>query len=145
MRYALIALLVLFFCGCVEKTKKKSIGELEFVISNKPFKDWHNGKFHYKEPKIGTFLVNRTDSIQEEFVKSTGMIVEFDIDWTTDSTYTLSFVKIAENPNKKEVASGVEHMVKKCTITQLRELSYIEKSTSNLSSDVIFTKIHRNN
>ena len=143
MRYAAIVLLALF-CGCSEKPKKEPIKELEFVISEKPFKDWHIGKFYYKEPKIGTFLVNRTDSIQEEFIKSTGMIVEFDIDWATDSTYTLTFIKIAENPNNKSIAEGAERMVKQCTITQLYELSYVEKSTSNLSDNVIFTTIHRN-
>ncbi|MFT5055804.1 MAG: hypothetical protein ACI80H_000508 [Pseudoalteromonas distincta] len=142
MRYAAIALLALFY-GCSEKPKKESIQEFEFVISEKPFKDWHTGKFYYKEPKIGTFLINRSDSIQEEFIKSTGMIVEFDIDWTTDSTYTLTFVKIAENPNNKSIAEGAERMVKQCTITQLYELSYVEKSTSNLSDKIIFTKIYR--
>jgi hypothetical protein len=143
VRYAAIALLALFY-GCSEKPKKEPTQEFEFVISEKPFKDWHTGKFYYKEPKIGTFLVNRTDSIQEEFIKSTGMIVEFDIDWTTDSTYTLTFVKIAENPKNKSIAEGAESMVKQCTITQLYELSYVEKSTSNLSDYVIFTTIHRN-
>jgi hypothetical protein len=71
------------------------------------------------------------------------MIVEFEIDWTTDSTYTLTFVKIAENPNDKSIAEGAERMVKQCTITQLYELSYVEKSTSNLSDKIIFTKIYR--
>ena len=74
------------------------------------------------------------------------MIVEicFCLDYRLSSAITLTFVKIAENPKNKSIAEGAERMVKQCTITQLYELSYVEKSTSNLSDYVIFTTIHRN-
>lgn len=147
MRLSLVFLVFISLSGCTDKVDKEPVkeqlSEFEFVIDEKPFKDWHIGKFYYKEPKIGTFLINRTDSIQEEFIKSSGMIVEFDIEWTSDSTYILSFAKISENPGNNEIAKGAERMVKKCTMTKLTELSYIEKATSNLSADTILTKIYR--
>ena len=142
MRYVALAIFAVVLCGCTDKPKKEPIQE-QLIIADKPFKEWHRGKFYYKEPNIGTFLINRTDSIQEELIKSTFMIVEFDINWTTDSSYILTFVKIVDNPNNKSIAAGAEKMVKRCYITQLEELSYLEKSTSNLSDKIIFTKIYR--
>ena len=127
-------------CSCGESPKEEKKVIVEEVIDYLP---WHTGKFYYKEPRTGTFLINRTDSIQEEFIKQSGMIVEFDIEWQNDSMYTLSFVKISENPNNKELADGAETMVKYCTITNAFGKTYEERATSNLSSDTIYTTIYR--
>jgi hypothetical protein len=135
-----LLLIVVLFCSCGEAPKEEQQTVVQEVVD---YSLWHTGKFYYKEPNIGTFLINRTDSIQEEFIKQSGMIVEFDIDWKNDSMYSLTFVKISENPNNKELAAGADSMVKQCTITNAFGLSYEERATSNLSKDTIYTVIYR--
>ena len=128
-------------CACNESGK---VEDQETVVEEVvDYSTWHTGKFYYKEPGVGTFLVNRTDSIQEEFVRNSGMIVEFDIDWKNDSMYSLTFVKISENPNNKELPAGVDSLVKKCKITNAFGRTYEEVATSNLSSDTLRTVIYR--
>ena len=137
----ILAVVLLGLAACT--TKDSSTKEVEAVVL-KDYAAWHTGKFHYTESSIGTYLINRTDSIQEEFIKSKEMVVEFDIRWQNDSMYTLTFSKINENPHNNTVAKGVENLVKKCTITNVTEKSYAEKATSNLMDKTVFTTIFRN-
>lgn len=135
-----VVVLVLGSCGGESEKEAK---QPDFSVKEVNYQAWHSGKFYYQEPKIGTFLINRTDSIQEEFIKNTGMIVEFDINWKNDSMYSLTFVKIAENPLDKSLADGAETLIKNCVITKVKAVSYVEMATSNLSSDTIYTTVFR--
>ncbi|MDB4107641.1 hypothetical protein OAD66_01670 [Bacteroidia bacterium] len=137
----ILAVVLLGLAACTtDDSSTKEVKELVPV----DYASWHTGKFHYTESSIGTYLINRTDSIQEEFIKSKEMVVEFDIRWQNDSMYTLIFSRINENPHDNTVAEGVEKLVKKCTITNVTEKSYVEKATSNLMDNPVFTTIFRN-
>lgn len=115
----------------------------EPILENPDFSLWHTGKFYYREKPTGTFLVNRTDSIQEEFIQRTGMIVEFDISWQNDSTYVLKYSKVTENPYDGELADGIEKLVKTCKITRVTAWHYVEEAKSNLTDEIIYTRIYR--
>lgn len=141
MKKAFHAVLVLFFLASCNDSQSGS--EKEQIQEQVDYSIWHVGKFYYREKATGTYLINRTDSIQEEFIKMNAMVVEFDIQWLNDSVYTLDYTKISENPNNKELAEGVDSLIKTCTITKVEEKSYIEKATSNMTDEVIYTRIYR--
>lgn len=126
-----------------DKEDKTSLIQENGMLILPDYRAWHVGKFYYREKPTGTFLINRTDSIQEEFIKSTGMIVEFDIHWISDSSYTLSYNHISENPNQGVIADGIDSLVKTCSITRMTDWHYVEEATSNLSDDTIRTRIYR--
>lgn len=141
---------VFFIVSCSPEKEKKSdqkdpevAGEVDPILTNPDYGLWRVGKFYYRERPTGTFLVNRTDSIQEEFIKSSGMIVEFNINWLSDSSYILAFSRISENPYDGEIADGIYSLVKKCVITRVTDWHYVEEATSNLSKDTIRTRIYR--
>lgn len=121
----------------------KTTKEVDPILENPDYSVWKLGKFYYRERPTGTFLVNRTDSIQEEFIKSNGMIVEFDIAWQNDSMYTLTYAKISENPYEGKLAEGIERLVKRCRITRVTDWYYVEEASSNLSDSIIYTRIYR--
>ena len=126
------------FCGAPEEQKKEAEN-----IKKIDYAPWKTGKFNYRESKFGAFLINRTDSIQEEFIKRTGTIVEFGIYWQNDSMYTLTFRKITENPTNQELPPDIKGLVKECTITNVKAGSYTEKASSNLNKVIHYTTIHR--
>jgi hypothetical protein len=123
-----------------QKTEHK-LSDSEIVL----YHSWRNTQCYYDEPPFGTFLVNRNDTFQEEFIKVNGMIVEFDVSWQNDSAYTMKFKKVAENPQKISLPNGMDTLVRTCWMTQVTELSYIEAATSNLmtNKDTIYTKYKR--
>ena len=139
-RFFLFILICLgYACTSDEQEEKEEIVARPSI----EYTRWHSGKFYYRERPTGTFLINRTDSIQEEFIKLNGMVVEFDISWQNDSMYTLSYARLSENPNKNELAEGIDKLVKNCKITRLTDLHYIEEATSNLTDSIIRTRIYR--
>ncbi|MGB0849706.1 MAG: hypothetical protein ACPGTP_00540 [Bacteroidia bacterium] len=135
-----LALVLVFLASCSDSQPES---EQEQVHKQVDYSVWHAGKFYYREKATGTYLINRTDSIQEEFIKMNAMVVEFVIKWQNDSTYTLDYTRISENPNNKEVAEGIDSLIKTCTITEVEEKSYVEKATSNMTDEVIYTRIYR--
>ena len=139
MKINALLLVLVLWTSCTDAPKSYDEKE-NFPVD---FTQWHTGNFYYQEYGLGTFLIHRTDSIQEEFVKANGMIVAFDISWKNDSVYTLQFAGITENPANKEVAKGVDSLIKQCTITDVRKNRYLERAISNLSGDTLYTPIRR--
>lgn len=107
------------------------------------YASWRTGQFYYKVRPFGIFLVNRYDTLQEEFIRDNGMLTEFGIHWINDSMYELSFLKLAENPQGISLPDGIDTLVKTCTMTNVSDTVYVEKAMSNLSSTYIYTKYRR--
>ncbi len=133
---------MLVSCAKISEEKELNDTEVSFSVEKKVlFQTWRETQCYYKEPPFGVFLVNRNDSIQEEFIKTNGMLVEFDIAWQTDSTYTLAFKQLVANPQGTSLPNGLDTLVRKCWMTQVGPTSYIEAATSNMTShkDTIYT------
>lgn len=133
---------VLVSCAKVSEEKESNDTEVSLSTEKKAlFQTWRETQCYYQEPPFGVFLVNRNDSIQEEFIKTNGMLVEFDIAWQTDSTYTLAFKQLVANPQGTSLPNGLDTLVRKCWMTQVGPTSYIEAATSNMTShkDTIYT------
>ena len=133
---------VLVSCAKISEEKESNHKEVSLSAEKEArLQSWHTTQCYYEEAPFGVFLVNRNDSIQEEFIKTNGMLVEFDIAWQTDSTYTLTFKQLVANPQGTSLPNGLDTLVRKCWMTQVGPTSYIEAATSNMTShkDTIYT------
>ena len=136
-----LLLAVILSTGCTDTSKQENVKKPQ-----KPhiFSPWQSGKFYYKDPIMGTMLVNRTETYQEEFVKRNGMVVKFDIEWHTDTTYTLTYDTIIENPNNGSLPQEMVQLglIKKCTIVKQAPGKYKEKAYSNLNDRANYTTMY---
>ena len=107
------------------------------------YQAWRTGQFYYNVKPFGLFLVNRYDTLQEEFIRDNGMLTEFDIAWMNDSTYTLSFHQVTSNPAEITLPEGIDTLVRTCTMTQVSDTVYVEKAYSNMSNSYIYTQYRR--
>ena len=89
---ALGLLLIASACTKVSDENESDTPRVHWSAEKKAlYQSWSNTQCYYEERPFGIFLVNRNDTMQEEFLKTNGMLVEFNIEWQTDSTYTLAF------------------------------------------------------
>ncbi len=133
--------IILVACSTSETTKEK-----ERVLSPEQtelYSSWRTGKFYYKVKPFGIFLVNRYDTLQEEFIRDNGMLTEFGVQWLNDSMYELRFIRLAENPQGISLPEGIDTLVKTCTMTHVSDTLYVEKAMSNLSDSYVYTKYRR--
>ncbi len=107
------------------------------------YASWRTGQFYYKVSPFGVFLVNRTDTLQEEYIRANRMLTAFKIAWQNDSMYTLRFHKLAENPQGQSLPGGIDSLVKVCTMTNVSDTLYEEKALSNMSGSYIYTTYRR--
>ena len=107
------------------------------------YRSWHSSQFYYKERPFGVFLVNRYDTFQEEFIRSNGMLVEFNMKWLNDSMYEMRYDTIKENPKGILLPDELKSMIRICKMTAVNDTSYIEQAVSNLTSDTVYTKYKR--
>ena len=92
---------------------------------------------------FGVFLVNRTDTLQEEYIRANRMLTAFKIAWQNDSMYTLRFHKLTKNPEGQSLPDGIDSLVKVCTMTNVSDTLYEEKALSNMSGSYIYTTYRR--
>jgi hypothetical protein len=107
------------------------------------YRSWHTSQFYYKERPFGVFLVNRHDTFQEEFIRSNGMLVEFNLKWLNDSVYEMRYDTIKENPQGVSLPVDLKQMIRVCKMTVVSDTSYIEQAVSNLNSDTVYTTYRR--
>ena len=107
------------------------------------YRSWHTSQFYYKERPFGIFLVNRYGSFQEEFIRSNGMLVEFNLKWLNDSMYEMRYDTIRENPQGVSLPVDLKQMIRVCKMTAVSDTSYIEQAISNLNPDTVYTKYRR--
>lgn len=138
MKHIIRIFLLTLLAGCSDQPVNHLNAE-EIAL----YQSWKSGQFYYREKPFGVFLVNRYDTLQEEFIRSNGMLVEFGVNWINDSVYELRFDKIVENPREIILPDGIDTMVKRCKLTSVTDTSYIELAYSNMSSDIIATKYRR--
>jgi hypothetical protein len=107
------------------------------------YRSWHTSQFYYKERPFGVFLVNRYDTFQEEFIRSNGMLVEFNLKWLNDSMYEMRYDTIKENPQGVSLPVDLKQMIRVCKMTAVSDTSYIEQAVSNLNPDTVYTTYRR--
>lgn len=132
---------LVFFINCSPVDQKETVNKALSAEQKALYNSWKATQCYYEERPFGVFLVNRNDTFQEEFIKVNGMLVTFDVAWLTDSTYTLAFRELVENPQGISLPMGLDTLVRTCWMTQVKETSYIEAATSNMTGnkDTIYT------
>jgi hypothetical protein len=139
---ALGLLLIASACTKVSDENESDTPRVHWSAEKKAmYQSWSKTQCYYEERPFGIFLVNRNDTMQEEFLKTNGMLVEFNIEWQTDSTYTLSFKRLVSNPRGTSLPNGLDTLVRKCWMKQVGQTSYLEAATSNMTAhkDTIYT------
>ena len=122
---ASLALVAIFACG----KKEEPI-------------NWKEGKFYYEEENVGRYDVTRQGNKQVEHLEAFGLTVEFDIEWLTDTTYTLQFNRIVEAKQKVTLPPDLSELIKTCTMSDLTDTSYVEIASSNLNNKVNYTTVY---
>jgi hypothetical protein len=140
----LAAVLLLFplLIACQSDPVKTELSPKQKALYN----SWRITQCYYSERPIGVYLVNRNDTMQEEFIKSSGMVVEFDVNWRNDSMYHLRFKRVTENPQQISLPADIENLVKSCWMQEVTDTTYVEAALSNLvatKSDTIYTLYRR--
>lgn len=137
--FTLLALVVLLACSSSSSSDESALSPEEAEL----YASWRTGQFYYKVRPFGVFLVNRYDTLQEEFIRDNGMLTEFGVQWLNDSMYKLRFLRLAENPQGISLPDGIDTLIKTCTMTNVSDTLYVEKAMSNLSSTFVYTKYRR--
>lgn len=107
------------------------------------YASWRTGKFYYNVRPFGVFLVNRYDTLQEEFIRDNGLLTTFKIAWLNDSMYELRYLEVLENPKSISLPKEIDSLVRICTITNVSDTMYVEKAHSNLSKTDVLTRYRR--
>ncbi len=131
----LVFTLILLAFGCSRNEVKE--------VAEEPFNQWKEGSFYYQQDPFGTFLISRTDSNQIETITQYDLIVDFAIEWLTDTSYNLTFKQVLNNPESIALPQDIDSLVKTCYITQETDSSYVEEATSNLNDLKNYTTIQR--
>lgn len=85
----------------------------------------------------GTYILKRTDSLQLEAKTGSDIVMEFIVKWTDSCTYTLF---PTENTFKK-FPSLPKNGILTVTITETKEKSYLQTTTSNFADFKISSEI----
>ena len=107
------------------------------------FKKFRKGHFKYgDEAKFGDFVITRTADSQVDSGSLTQLVVKFDMEWETDTSYVLRYKETLANPQNIELPD-LTGMNRHCYMTQPDDTSYLEVSTSSLTIDtqIIMTRI----
>lgn len=141
--HAYIALVLLAFSACMSDTSVGTLQNKKIVRQDALYASWRTGKFYYKVKPFGVFLVNRNDTLQEEFIRDNGLLTTFKIAWLNDSVYELRYAEVLENPQDIALPNEIDSLVRICTMTNVSDTMYIEKAHSNLSRTEVYTRYRR--
>ena len=135
----LFVLLALVACTSDKSSEEAALTNQETAL----YASWRTGQSYYKVNPFGVFLVNRNDTLQEEYIRSNHMLTVFKIAWQNDSMYTLRFHELTKNPEGQSLPDGIDSLVKVCTMTNVSDTIYEEKAWSNMSGSYIYTTYRR--
>jgi hypothetical protein len=92
------------------------------------------GDFKIVDSISGTTIINRSGKYQIEYNTRMNLKAKFKLNWISNCSYELKFIKVLENPNNIPIP---ENMVLTVKIVEILEKSYIQKLSSNISDLVI--------
>lgn len=105
--------------------------------------DFKFGRFKYAdENQFGDFIIVRSKESQIDSGAMTGLVIKFDLKWTSDTSYIMNFREMLDNPKNIQLPDP-KGLVRKCWMSDIREDSYLETSTSTLGPDTIRTRINK--
>lgn len=102
-------------------------------------KDFRNGKFQIIS-EVGNSIIERKGSKQIEYGEGSNLKMEFNVKWLNDCTYTLELKEVLENPKNLQLPEG---MILTVEILEIKEKSYIQRTSSNLSDLVLEGEMFR--
>lgn len=101
---------------------------------------FRNGKFEIIDPQYGNSIIERKGDEQVEYGSGSGLKLRFKVEWVGECVYTLQLKKVLKNPKgyvlPKEMILTVE-------IIEMKENSYVQRSTSNLYDKVVESELVR--
>lgn len=106
------------------------------IAQTKDCSKFKNGTFKMITEE-GTYILKRSDSLQLETKTGSGIVMEFIVKWTDSCTYTLF---PTENTFKK-FPSLPKNGLLTVTITETKEKSYLQTTTSNFADFKLKTEI----
>jgi len=101
-------------------------------------KKFKNGKFKIIDSEVGNSIIDRKGSKQIEYGERSKLKLEFRIKWLNDCSYTLELKKVIENPKNIRLPEG---MILTIEILEIKENSYVQKTSSNFSDMVLKTEL----
>lgn len=105
---------------------------------NAGFQDYRTGQYKILHEATGNTLIERTETTQIELHARSNL--KLDVNWVGCCKFTLKLIEVLNNPNDIRVPKDAVFTVE---ITEIKEDSYIQKTTSNLSEMVIITEAVR--
>ncbi|MBK9015705.1 MAG: hypothetical protein IPM82_17470 [Saprospiraceae bacterium] len=111
--------------------------------STASFDKFRTGHFKYAdEARFGDFVITRTADSQVDSGTLTQLVVKFDLEWETDTSYVLKYKETLANPQSIQLPD-LTGMNRHCYMTEPDDTSYLEVSTSSLTLDtqIIMTRI----
>ncbi|MGS2765132.1 hypothetical protein [Sinomicrobium sp. M5D2P9] len=98
------------------------------------------GIFKMEDKNAGPAIITRNDSTQVEFMEKLKLKIELNVHWVNDFTFTLTLARVLENPDDLPV---FREMIVTSEILEVKEHSYVQKSTSNVSDKVMISELFR--
>jgi len=96
------------------------------------------GKFKLEDEVSGVTIITRTSDIQREENEKYGIISEDKIEWINDCTFRLIPYKIIKNDSKIDFSTDMKLEIE---ITEIREGSYMQKTTSRLTGQSLSKEV----
>ncbi len=113
----------------------------ETKTSNPAVEKFKEGLFRYEDVnKFGDFCLVRSNGTQLDSGTLTQLKVLFDMEWDTDTSYTLTYKETVSNTMNVQLPD-LNGMFRKCWVTGINDTSYIETSTSSLNKDTLLVRV----
>lgn len=129
---ALLVALIFVACGNTGGDASTHTGSTE---------KFREGLYRYEDVnRFGDFCLIRSNGTQLDSGTMTKLKVLFDMEWDTDTSYTLTFKEMVANPMNMELPD-LKGMFRKCWVTGINDTSYIETSTSTLNKDTLKVRV----
>lgn len=93
-----------------------------------------------EDKNTGPAVITRSDSTQIEFMEKLKLKIELKVHWINECTFTLTLARVLENPDDLPVS---KEMIVTSEILEVKEHSYVQKSTSNVSDRVMISELFR--
>lgn len=103
-------------------------------------KKFKEGNYKIYDEKFGTTSISRTGNEQIETSDGSSLELLFNVTWVDECTYTLEIKEVLANPKDEFV---MRELIVTVEIIEVKENSYIQKSTANITDFELVSEVFR--
>jgi len=103
-------------------------------------KKFEDGSYKIYDEKYGTTFISRTGNEQTESSDRSSLELLFSVVWVDECTYTLEIKEVLANPDNEPV---MKELIVTVEIIEVKENSYVQRSTANFGDFELVSEVFR--